>query len=127
MAGLIDHNLLVIFVHGAHLHATGHQDVSVHTGIAYLIDTLSRSKRLQLHLGGQNGNLFLVKQRKKWDVFQLSWVTRHGSPRSSWICSEGTARDDNILRMSLVRSLHIVALATIAVAASAQTVASRTS
>ena len=84
------------------------------------------SERFELHLGGQNRNLIIVKQGKKRDVFQLylghtAWFT--SSALDSVL--EGTARDDNIIRMNLVRSLHLVALADHRRVRSAQTVASR--
>ena len=61
MAGLVDHNFLVVFVDRGHLNAAGQQDVCVHARIADLVDALA-GQRTSSGRPGRPGPLFHHRQ-----------------------------------------------------------------
>ena len=89
VAGLVDHDLLMVFVDRGDLHVAGHHDVGVFAGIADLVDALAGSERLQFDLGGQHRDLIVIEQGEERDVFEL--LGSHGMDHlmgTGWILNE---------------------------------------
>jgi hypothetical protein len=81
VARLVDQHLLVVLVHGRDPNGALHHDVCVLGRIADLVDPLPWGEALELDLGGEDGGLFVIEQRKERDVSEFRRVARHRSPR----------------------------------------------
>jgi hypothetical protein len=82
VTGFIDEDLLMALVHGGHLDLAGYHDVGVFAGFSNLVDSLTWSESLDLHLRGENSHLVVVEQRKEWNLSQVFCLASHRSPHS---------------------------------------------
>ncbi len=68
---LVDHDFLMVLIHGGDPHGAGDQNVSSSARIADLPDALARSKGLDFDLPGQNRSLFVVQQGKQGNTLSI--------------------------------------------------------
>jgi hypothetical protein len=83
MARLVDHYFLLVSVHYGDTDFAGHHDVCVAIRIADLVNALAGDEPFDFDLRGEHRGLFVIQQSEQRDMFQLFWVTSHGSPRSA--------------------------------------------
>jgi hypothetical protein len=67
--GLVDDDLLMIFVNGRDPHSAGHHHISLTGGIADFVNALARSKMPHLDLTGEDGGFLVIKKCEKRNVF----------------------------------------------------------
>ena len=80
---LIDHDLLVVLIHGRDPDRAGYHHISSSARVADLPDTLARSKGLDFDLSRQNRGLVVVQQGKQGNALSVSlgctpWITSSG-------------------------------------------------
>src|SRR5437868_9259074 len=75
--GLINYDLLLIFVDGSDAHGALDYDVRATGCIADLVNALALGKILQLDLGGQDGKFIVIHASKNRDLFQHFGITVH--------------------------------------------------
>src|SRR5262249_495105 len=77
LGGLINHDLLMIFVHRGYADRPGDQHVWLDGRVAHLVNALPRRKGFKFDLARQNCCLFIIEQSEQWDLPQYGWVARH--------------------------------------------------
>jgi len=82
VSGLIDNDLLIVFVDGRNAYFAANHYVSMAISVADLIDALSRSEFLEFYLLGEEGELVVVEKCEEGNVFESSGFTSHESPRT---------------------------------------------
>ena len=78
VVGLVNQDLLLVLIDGGDADAAGHEDVGLLRWVADFEDALAGGELLQVDLRGENGELVVVEQFEKRDVFQLFRVAGHG-------------------------------------------------
>jgi hypothetical protein len=79
--GLVNNDLLTIFVDGRDADAAGHHHVGLTGLISDFVDALARSKMPHLDLTGENSGFLVIQQRKQRNMLQFLGFAGHWPPR----------------------------------------------
>ena len=90
---LIDHDFLMVLIHGRDPDGAGYHHISSPTRVADLPDALARNKGFDFNLSRQNCGFIVVQQGKQGNASQYLWAARHGSPRQAeWSAPDPSRR-----------------------------------
>ena len=75
--GLVDHNLLMIFINGCKPHPAGNHDVSLPARLSHFVNALPRRESLHLNLAGKHRGFIVIQQSEKRYLTQDGGIASH--------------------------------------------------
>ncbi len=79
VVGLVDEDLLLVFVGGGDFDGAAEEDVGGGAGVAELVDTLAGGEGAELDLGGEDAELIVIEEGEEGDVAEFVRRAGHGS------------------------------------------------
>ncbi len=78
VVGLVDEDLLLVFVDGGDFDGAGEEDVGGGAGVAELVDALAGGEGAELDLGGEDAELIVIEEGEEGDVAEFVRRAGHG-------------------------------------------------